>query len=605
MVGRTGSIASAVAAWALLCGCASDQRGGPDNPEPDEEDVDSEADSGDDTDVDGGDNEPPEIDVPDPQQVDEGATLRLTLSASDPEGAAVRLHVTGLPPGARWYAERDELVFQPDFIQGGDAWEVEITADDGDARATASFTIAVNDTIQPPAPELLSSESHDGYTRLALRQRTDEWLDSPGNAGRGFMAYVTGPTGDVPPASRPVRIMLHGYDSWPSSSGWEGEYRIMPHDPENTYWWGYAETLPERAPAISVPEYTQRRILHLLEWTLDTFPGADPARVYVEGASMGGAGAMTLGLLHARHVAWVEASIGQAIPRNHRPLRIEQLSTLWGAPEQNLPDEAGPTARPVWDAGDLTRALLESAEARDQFLYTKHGKDDPIIHFGALVHASPATGRTLLDALQEARAGHYAIWDEGGHGEPDPLLGDRWWQQGWNPIFDDTSYLRRDLAFPAFSSSSLDDDPGDGEGNGAQAWDESSGFAGAIDVAGDTGWNGDIAGAYNRFLRWDARALVDTIDGFEVPLRALNGEGAPAPAPGYPTLGDRVDGELPVTVDVTPRRVQAFRCQPGERVRWRFGEDEGEVTADADGSVTVPGLELDVEWTTLTLERAD
>jgi S-formylglutathione hydrolase FrmB len=61
-----------------------------------------------------------------------------------------------------------------------------------------------------------------------------------------------------------------------------------------------------------------------------TYPAADPERTYLDGVSMGGAGAMTLGLLHARHFCHVRASFGQAIPRNHRPARLAQLAGLWG-----------------------------------------------------------------------------------------------------------------------------------------------------------------------------------------------------------------------------------------------------------------------------------
>jgi hypothetical protein len=103
-------------------------------------------------------------------------------------------------------------------------------------------------------------------------------------------------------------------------------------------------------------------VLRLLEWVLSTYPSADPERVYLEGISMGGAGAMTLGLLHARHFCHVQAFYGQAIPRNHRPSRLAQLSGLWGAPAAGLDDGEGLAA---WDRMDLTRVIAELPEARD------------------------------------------------------------------------------------------------------------------------------------------------------------------------------------------------------------------------------------------------
>jgi hypothetical protein len=100
-----------------------------------------------------------------------------------------------------------------------------------------------------------------------------------------------------------VVVRLHGVGNWPPSPQQaSNHFLIEPSDPHLTYWWGYSERLPQ-ASALegAVPPYTARRVLALLEWVLRTWPGADPARVFVEGDSMGGAGSLTLGLLYARH----------------------------------------------------------------------------------------------------------------------------------------------------------------------------------------------------------------------------------------------------------------------------------------------------------------
>ncbi|MFW5739545.1 MAG: hypothetical protein ACOC1F_04190, partial [Myxococcota bacterium] len=336
-------------------------------------------------------------------------------------------------------------------------------------------------------------------------------------------------------------------------------------------------------------------------------PGADPERVYVVGGSMGGAGAATLGLLYARHFAFIESTIGQMVPRNHRPSRIGQLEGLWGATTDNLLDGTSlgdGDLLGVWDRQDLCRVLREVPEARDQFIFTKHGKDDSTIHFGAVTHDSPLTGRSFYEAAQDERIGHYTVWDEGGHGSEDPVMGAHWWDDDWSLLFDPTSYLRRDRPFPAFSAASHDWDPGDGSGNGLASWSDESGYATSVGVAGNTGWNGDIAGARNRFLRWDTNGIVDERDRLELPLFVMDGDGASPPQTGYPSRGDRFDRTWPVYVDVTPRRVRRFTCLAGEAIEWSFGEQSGTVTANADGSVTVPQLPLDVTKTTLVLTRA-
>ncbi|MFO0572904.1 MAG: hypothetical protein U1A78_02815 [Polyangia bacterium] len=548
---------------------------------------------------------PPVVTDPGPQQVEEERTLALSLSARGAGGGPVRVFVSGLPEGAHFDAGTQALRFTPDFTQGGRTWPVTVTAIEGDRRTSLTFSITALDTIRPPAPQVTASQTVGAWRRLTVTQRSDAFLDSPGYAGRDLGAIVTAPLDPSGPPRLPVRVLLHGFDGAPARDGWEGEIRIMPADPMNSYWWGYGDRLPAGSPdrdGGTVPPYTQRRVLNLLDWVLRTFPAADPERVYLDGASMGGAGAMALGLLSARHFCWVQASLGQAIARNHRPARVTQLSTLWGRPERNLP---GAARLGVWDLLDLTRVLVEVPEAREQFLFLRHGKDDTTIHFGAMVLASPRTRVSFYEALQREHGGHLLVWDEGGHGPKDPVLPEGWWQSGWNPVFDDTAYLRRHQVFPAFSRCSTDRDPGSGKPNGRQSWDDSGGYAGKLEVPGDTGWDGELAGARNRGLRWDARRAVDTIERLELPLRVLDGSGAPPPRPGYPTIGDKLDGALPVRVDVTPRRVQRFQCRPGEKIGWELGAQRGSVTAGSDGAVTVPGVELGTAWQTLILRRAE
>lgn len=539
-------------------------------------------------------NLPPDIADPGPQVIEEDEVLELVVEVRDPDDDPLRVWAQGLPPGATWDEDARALRFRPDFIQGGGEWTLTIVADDGEHRTRRDVAIAVIDSIRPPEPEIVDTEFYDSFTRLTLLQVTDDYTDSPGNAGRSFVAFVTVPVSATPDEPAPVRISLHGIGASAPSAGASNEFRVGPHDPDNTYWWGYDAALPDgEASGDDVPDYTQRRVLQLLGWVLENHPEADPTRVYVSGGSMGGAGAMTLGLWYARHFAYLSGSWGQAVPRNHRPSRLTQLQGLWG-----------PSDGPHWDLLDLTRLLRDSPEARDQYVFTRHGKDDPTIHFGAAVLPSPLTGYRWYDALQDLGVGHLAVWDEGAHGPADPLLGSGWWDDGFSPIHDDLTFVRRDLAFPAFSLSSNDGDPGDGQGNGKQTWSANRGFAGTLEVVGDTGWNGEIAGALNRFLRWDAAAIVDELDRFAVPLHVLDGEGSGPPKAGYPTRGDRFDGELPVVVDVTPRRLQGFRVRPGERIAWQFGAQHGEVVVDERGTLTIPGLELGLAWQTLELTRA-
>ncbi|MBL8683220.1 MAG: hypothetical protein JNK05_28890 [Myxococcales bacterium] len=515
-----------------------------------------------------------------------------------------RVFVEGLPPGALFDEATRTIRFRPDFIQGGQRFTIRVTARSGGSSATATLEAIVEDTIRPPAPTIARRETGTGFERLFLRQSTDRYTDSAGHAGRAFDAVVTVPTMASATRRMPVRVSLHGIGAAsPGSAGSSTEFRIFPHDPNNTYWWGYSANLPSGAATSgTVPEYTARRVLQLVEWVQRTYAGADPDRTYIAGSSMGGAGAATIGLLHARHFCFVDASLLQTIPRNHRPSRMTTLTTRWGAPSLGLVDESGMS---VWDRMDLTRALAESAEARDQFLEIHHGKDDDTIHFGAVVFRSPLTMRSFYQALQETHTGYLASWDEGSHGPSDPVLGADWWSNAFSFVTDATTHARRGEAFVAFSRCSADRNAGDGTGNGRRAFSAESGYAGQLAVAGDTGWSGEIAGTHNRLLRWDSTRITDTIDRFSIFVRAVNGTGSAPPRTGYPTRGDRFDGALPVRVDLTPRRVQRFVTRPGERVRWSFRGASGELTANGDGSVTVPAVMLDTTWTELVLQRVE
>lgn len=511
-----------------------------------------------------------------------------------PPAPEMRLRVEGLPPGARYEPAAHQIRFTPDSIQGGRSWDVTASIPDGRAH---TVRITVRDTVAPPPPLVERREAGDGFERLIIEQQTDEWL-AGAQAGRNYPARVMAPSGAHPDHSLPVRVVLHGYDGANSlwSEGWQGEFRVVPSDPDNTYWWGFSDSA--EGPT---PPYTLRRALHLLEWVLETYPAADPNRVYVEGASMGGAGALYLGLLHPRHFAWVQSSIGQPISRNHRPSRVDQLAWHWGRPEEARDDGSGEMS--VWDRTDMPYLLAHSAPARDQALHLYHGKDDPLIHFGAVLHPSPLSGRSFYQALQDGRVGHLAVWDEGGHGVPDPRLGASWWQSGWNPIFDATSRLRRDEAFPAFFASSADEDPGDGGGNGRVTWSDESGYAGLVEVPGDTGWRGALAGAKNRALRWDSPSLVDEPEYLSLPIKVFGDPNGSSGEAGYPPTGDLLASAHPVRVGVALRRAQAFRLAPGEAFTWEFGAQSGTGVADSDGVPVVEGLDVTGTWTPLLFRR--
>ncbi|MBI5169414.1 MAG: hypothetical protein HZA61_08005, partial [Candidatus Eisenbacteria bacterium] len=137
----------------------------------------------------------------------------------------------------------------------------------------------------------------------------------------------------------------------------------------------------------------------------------------------------------------------------------------------------------------------------------------------------------------------------------------------WLPMLG-PSYLWRwssARSFPALSHCSADHDPGDGHV-----------------------YSGDSLGTINGFVEWDS-LVVDEPGGWAVTLR---------PRDLVTTLGP-MNAPDSFTVDVTPRRLQAFHAVPGQSFPWRVmrtSDDAivqgGDVVADSLGRLTLEAVRV-------------
>jgi hypothetical protein len=191
-----------------------------------------------------------------------------------------------------------------------------------------------------------------------------------------------------------------------------------------------------------------------------------------------------------------------------------------------------------------------------QFVAVHHG-DLPFLGWACGRHDGWATWQEHIDMVRAMTAAHHGFafsWNDGNHssgGRAKQLI-DKYYP---------AEKFARDRSYPAFGNSSLDDDMGSGDPN-----------------------EGDPVGGINLGFLWsDVR---DEANAWSVKL-----------------ANDLAETEM--TVDVTPRRCQAFRRKPGDVLKWSTSAGgSGTVTADAWGLVTVEQVKLEPgRETILTIQR--
>jgi hypothetical protein len=174
-----------------------------------------------------------------------------------------------------------------------------------------------------------------------------------------------------------------------------------------------------------------------------------------------------------------------------------------------------------------------------------HSEDLPFYGWCCGRHDGFATWQEQVDmikALTAARHGFAFAWNDGDHSS-----GSRAMAQIARYYSPDK--FARDKSYPAFTHSSIDQNPGSGDPR-----------------------NGDLEGGINLGFRWDE--LVD--DEGKWSIRLAN---------------DLAKADM--TVDVTPRRCQKFKPSPGSEVRWSTSSGaKGTVEVDRHGLVTIGKVTL-------------
>ena len=260
----------------------------------------------------------------------------------------------------------------------------------------------------------------------------------------------------------------------------------------------------------------ERRVMDTVAWALQTY-GCDSNRVYLCGNSMGGSGALGLGLAHGDVFAAVKANV-PAIRRADHPFKSLGLPPYAADAAKKLPDPP----------------VTVDYSGQDDGWSDNHER--------------------LVAGMRERKYAWMFFWGAYGHANNNAKMAEK------NDIIHAFDWLsvRLDEPYPVFTGASCDT---------PCPWPADRGNKGA--------------GQINGFFRWEG--AKESADGVSIALRLVAPE----------ELKSRFfTSPESARADVTLRRLRAFKVKPGDRVRWSFGDAAGEVVADADGLVTVPGLEV-------------
>lgn len=300
----------------------------------------------------------------------------------------------------------------------------------------------------------------------------------------------------------------------------------------NNFYYGYNSRIYEttHTEQTVVPNYTEEQILAVVRWAEGTL-GADPNRTHLSGGSMGGSGGVSLAMHHPGVFECVYA-------------HVPAVAYLPGANLNRLEcfsgplDETAVTGEGVPFIEHMNGIIQCQRPGVDlPFIWMQSGRADRSI---AWVNNPP-----FYRAMNEARQALVAYWSGGEHGTAiADMPKDR--------FIPSPDKFRRDTSYIVFTNNSDNRDPGDG------------------DPA-----DGDVVGWINRGIDWVD--IVDEPDQYAV------------------TVQQAYEGiKYPITVDITPRRVQQFRVAPGSTVSVTVGSDAPRaITVDEYGLITVPGVRIE------------
>ena len=325
----------------------------------------------------------------------------------------------------------------------------------------------------------------------------------------------------------------------------EDPAKVMTNSPDDFYslylsstnaeWWGWSQARQNSAKHINAAPPAELRVLDTIEWVAARYK-IDRNRIYLCGVSMGGCGTLGLGMPHGEVFAAVRADV---------PAGTGYASYRMGGFAPSPAADAPQSERDAW----MKRAAGVGLP------------DSPIIvDFSSQQDNWAMTQPALVQAAQAGRLPLVLSWGPFGHVTFSSLI-DKY------PLCDVALAfpwleIRKDEAYPVFTHASCDQQ---------SPW---------LNAPADF----DSSGQMNAWFRWKNRQ--DTTTDFTMQIWIA-----------HPVVKTPPAMPNTATADITLRRLQKFKIQPGKNYNWQVSRDghpvaSGRVSPDAVNLLTIPRVEL-------------
>ncbi len=427
------------------------------------------------------------------------------------------------------------------------------------SEANCSSTLVERTGIPQPILQrqgrIAPKEHYRYHPGPATIQYYVRWVDEPySDQPRCFEWAVAVPDDYHRKQPGALQLALHSWGStFDSGTYW---YETSPASirvatvnlPIQDWWYGYRKSsdVGDGNRDDVVFNYTERRLLSFLDWVKQQW-NVDERLIFVEGPSMGGTGAMQLGMKRGDLFCYSNSWVGIGSWRNSTYFRKGE-SRKWGAIDE-LMNYNGVRFD---DWMDLDWWLREYPRQETPFLSFGNGKNDGGIGWEQAV--------LTVKALQETKRPFVFVWGMSGHGQRARFMLD--------PV-----KMALNKSVPAFKNCTLDNAVGTATKLG-QPQKVTMPNGNIL----DDWFDGDSIGQINAYLGWSD--IVDRDRHFEINVYLT--EDAP---------------ENTCLVDLTPRRTQKFKAAPGQKFKWISTSrknnrmlQSGDAVADKWGLVTIERL---------------